>query len=94
VFPELWYRQYYPDGAYHEAADKVFDMLSPHCPQLSTVILMSPSDCSSSAWFFVRPKQMGRRAQMKCLGVNVAPYVVKDYEPCSDMLEPEQMVFG
>ena len=94
VFPELWYREYYPDQAYHEAADKVFEILSPSCPQLVAVILTPREDAGPDAWYFVRSKQIGHREQVKYLGVDIAPYVIKEYEPCCDMLEREKMVLG
>ena len=94
VFPELCYRQYYPDQAYHEAANKIFDILSQSCPQLFAVVLTPREDSGPDAWYFVRSKKIGDYGQVKFLGLDVAPYVVREYEPCSDMLEPEKMVFG
>ena len=94
VFHELGYRQFYQDRAYHEAAETIFDVLGRSCPQLTAVVLESRCDVGIAAWNFVQSTQIGGRLQAKFLGEDVAPYVVRDYEPCSDMLEPEKLIFG
>ena len=78
-----------------EAADEIFEVLGHSCPLLTVVVFESRACTSrSSTWSFVTPKQCGRRSQAKFLGEDVAPYVIKDYEPCSDMLELEKLILG
>lgn len=43
---------------------------------------------------FVRKNQIDHHAPAKFLGIDVAPCVIEDYAPCSDMLEPEKLIFG
>jgi hypothetical protein len=94
VFHELGYQRFYSGRVYHEAAETFFNVLGRSCPQLTAVILESRCDSGVTAWNFVRSAQIDGRLQAKFLGEDVAPYVIKDYEPCSDMLEPEKLIFG
>jgi len=79
-----------------EAADKVFEILCSSCPHLTVVVFecRGPHVFLKQAWSFVRSKEIGRDAQAKCLGRDVAPSVIRDYEPCSDVFEPEKLIFS
>jgi hypothetical protein len=89
------HRRNHSHQTYQENADKTFEILCPSCPQLTVIVLESVTYLNTSTWSFVRPTKVGQRgAQSRFLGMDLAPYVVKDYEPCSDMLEPEKWVFG
>jgi hypothetical protein len=89
------WQRYDPKGQrYHEAADEIFEILGSSCPQLIAVVFeCRPKLSYCFTWSFVKPEQTGRSARAKLLGLDVAPYVVKEYEPCSDILEPEKLIF-
>jgi hypothetical protein len=80
---------------YQQAADEMFETLGSSCPQLVAVVFecRSPIGCDST-WSFVRSEQVGGSARARSLGVDVAPCVIRDYEPCSDILEPEKLIFN
>jgi hypothetical protein len=89
------WQRYDPKGqTYHEAADKVFEILGPSCPQLAAVVfeLRMYNECRT--WSSIRSNGCGGLAGAKLLGENVAPYVIKGHEPCSDILEPEKLIFS
>lgn len=80
---------------YQEAADEIFETLDSSCPQLVAVVFecRSPLGCDFT-WSSVRSKRVGGSARARSLGVDVAPYVIKDCEPCSDIYEPEKLIYG
>ena len=88
--------RYDPDGRItQEAADKIFEILGSSCPHLTVVVFEFRLHAFlNPAWSFVRSKEIGRAVQAKCLGMNVAPHMIRDYEPCSDIFEPEKLIFS
>ena len=85
---------HHTEETYQEAADKVFETLVPSCPQLSAVVFEERVNMDPLTWSFVRPDPSIRQARAKCLGVDVAPRVIRAHEPRSDMLEPEGLIFS
>jgi hypothetical protein len=80
--------------SYQEAADEIFKVLSRNCPQLIVVIFERRTLAGIVTRSFVRKNQIDHHAPAKFLGIDVAPCVIEDYAPCSDMLEPEKLIFG
>ena len=77
-----------------EAADKIFETLSVHCPHLTIVVFELRRLVGCTTWSFVRSKRPGHYVRAEPLGADVGPYMIKDYKPCSDMLEPEKLILS
>jgi hypothetical protein len=81
-------------------ADKIFQALVPTCPKFLAVILDVQGDFLRSAFdqsylphAFIRSKQIDPAGRSTCVGAPVKPTMVKHYEPCFDLLDPEAYFF-
>lgn len=78
-------------------ADKILSTLASDCPRLNVVVIeiawqYGRSDHSVHA--FLKSKQIDLFGHTSVVGMPVEPHMVKHYEPCSDILEPDRFVFA
>jgi hypothetical protein len=81
-------------------ADKIFQALVPTCPKFMAVILDVQGDFDHFAFSkpylphaFIRSKQTDPAGRFTYAGAPVKATMVKHYEPCFDLLDPEAYLY-
>lgn len=78
-------------------ADMTFSTLAMSCPTLTAVVVKTcwcmPKD-DYKVYAFLKSKQIDLYGHTTVVGMPVEPHMVKHYEPCSDILEPDRFVFA
>jgi len=80
-----------------ETADKVLSTLASDCPRLNVVVIETAWQYrrdNHAVHAFLRSKQTDLYGHTTIVGMPVEPHMVKHYEPCSDILEPDRFVFA
>lgn len=78
-------------------ADKILSTLASSCPRLKVVVIETMWEYSrdnSAVRAFLRSKQTDLYGRTTVVGMPVELCMVKHYEPCSDILEPDRFVFA
>jgi hypothetical protein len=74
-----------------------FSTLAMSCPTLTAVVVKTcwciPKD-DYKVYAFLKSKQIDLYGHTTVVGMPVEPHMVKHYEPCSDILEPDRFVFA
>lgn len=75
--------------------DKVFASLASGCPNLSVIVFATHGPCreDSGVHSFRRSKRIHHRDETTFLGAPIEQDMIKHYEPCSDILGPEDVGF-
>jgi hypothetical protein len=77
----------------HSTADKLFSTLATSCPRFTVVVLDDHGPKSPGTPAFLKSRQIGLNDRRTVVGTPVELGMVKDYEPCSDFLEPDKFIF-
>lgn len=77
------------------AADKIFSTLASTCPRFVALVIEArcvPESrlCGFQAYAFLKSKQTDLYGHTSVVGMAVEPHMVKHYEPCAEILEPER----
>jgi hypothetical protein len=78
-------------------ADKTLSTLASSCPKLNVLVLECTGNYTLNGFTvnaFLRSKQTDLYGHTTIVGVPVKPHMIKHYEPCSDILEPDRFVFA
>jgi hypothetical protein len=91
-------RTYRRETVIKRTVDKTFSALAVSCPDLTVVVLKvdgrtvdKPEDDGTHP--FLRSKQTDLHGQTTYVGVPVEQHMIKHYEPCSEILEPDNFGF-
>jgi len=78
--------------AIYSIVDKVFTSLAIDCPHLAVIVLvtMGKFHQDDGVDTFMRAKQIDSSGESTFTGMPVEHHMVKHYEPCSEILEPEK----
>jgi hypothetical protein len=78
----------------HSTADMLFTTLATSCPRFTVVVLDDYGPKSPGTLSFLKSKQIGLSDQTTVVGTPVELSMIKHYEPCSDILEPDDFIFA
>jgi hypothetical protein len=75
--------------------DKAFASLAISCPDLAVIVLATMGNFSADdgTHSFLRTKQIDLRGETTFIGMPIGHHMIKHYEPCSEILEPEKFGF-
>jgi hypothetical protein len=75
--------------------DKAFASLAISCPDLAVIVLATMGNFSADdgTHSFLRTKQIDLRGETTFIGMPIEHHMIKHYEPCSEILEPERFGF-
>lgn len=79
-----------------QTADMALSTLAVDCPDLAAVVIRTTCDIPESdpsVHAFLKSKQIDLYGRESIVGMAVEPYMVKHYEPYSDILESEKFIF-
>jgi hypothetical protein len=78
-------------------ADKILSTLASSCPRLKVVVIEATWEYGLADYAvraFLKSKQIDLFGHSTVVGMPVEPHMIKHYEPCSDVLEPDKFVFA
>jgi hypothetical protein len=75
-------------------ADKILSTLASDCPRLKVVVIEAACQYGRVNYAFLKSTQIDLYGHTTIVGMLVEPHMVKHYEPCSDILEPDRFVFA
>ena len=78
-------------------ADKILSTFASSCPRLKVVVIETAWEYGRDDYAvraFLRSKQTDLYGRTTIVGMSVEPHMVKHYEPCSDILYPDEFVLA
>lgn len=82
------------------AVDKIFQTLAPTCPDLLAIIMNVTGEFGydlryKPSWppAFIRSKQTDPFGRAMYVGAPIDAHMIKDYEPCFDLLDPPAFIY-